>query len=236
MAMESLLQIQSAQTSQVPVYNAKKLQDEMDLFESWFLEKLLGYQMNSLRRALLDHVCTTLIASALEQPTVFVHRDYHARNLMLVPQDKYLRSLGVIDFQDAVEGPVSYDLVSLLRDCYFKLPVTEVDQLVSDFHRDLTMANSDCDALSLTQFRYWFDLMGLQRHLKCAGIFARLSLRDDKPGYLNDIPLVLQYLLDVASCHDMFVEFSDWLRSDVIPAFDSFLLRYNHEGKDGAVP
>ena len=142
----------------------------------------------------------------------------------------------MIDFQDAVEGPVSYDLVSLLRDCYFKVPVTEVDQLVSDFHRDLTMANSDCDALSLTQFRYWFDLMGLQRHLKCGGIFARLFLRDDKPGYLNDIPLVLQYLLDVASCHDMFVEFSDWLRSDVIPAFDSFLLRYNHEGKDGAVP
>ena len=236
MAMESLLQIQSAQTSQLPVYTAKKLQDEMDLFESWFLEKLLGYQMNSSRRALLDYVCTTLIASALEQPTVFVHRDYHARNLMLVPQDKYLGSLGVIDFQDAVEGPVSYDLVSLLRDCYFKLPGTEMDQLVSDFHRDLTMANSDCDALSLTQFRYWFDLMGLQRHLKCAGIFARLFLRDDKPGYLNDIPLVLQYLLDVASCHDMFVEFSDWLRSDVIPAFDSFLLRYNHEGKDGAVP
>lgn len=222
-ALKSLAIIQSTPTLGLPVYDGRKLQEEMNLFREWFLEALLGYVPNTRQSDMLNRLYRILIDAALAQPTVFVHRDYHARNLMLISPDHGDPSLGVIDFQDAVKGPVSYDLVSLLRDCYFRLVPDELDRLVADYHRELTSINADMASVALPAFREWFDLMGLQRHLKCAGIFSRLYLRDGKPGYIADIPLVLQYMLEVSESHDALSELGLWLRSDVMPAFNTYL-------------
>jgi aminoglycoside/choline kinase family phosphotransferase len=136
-----------------------------------------------------------------------VHRDYHARNLM--PQSD--TSLAVIDFQDAVLGPVTYDLVSLLKDCYWRLPRANVLALVEGYRKASGIQASE------VQFLRWFDLIGFQRHLKCAGIFSRLNLRDGKPGYLADIPLVMDYLIEVAELYGELSAFGAWLKDDIQP-------------------
>ena len=141
----------------------------------------------SLTVTLLNDVAQALIESALSQPQVFVHRDYHSRNLM-VTQDG---GIGVIDFQDAVFGPVTYDLVSLYKDCYIEWPRVDVVRWV-EAHRK-ALLRSGFEVGDAEKFLRWFDFMGLQRHLKVLGIFARLWYRDDKRGYLADLPLVLRY-------------------------------------------
>jgi hypothetical protein len=162
---------------------------------------------SAIRGALHEY----LIASALEQPQICVHRDYHSRNLMVRGAD----SLGVLDFQDAVIGPVTYDLVSLLRDCYVAWPEQQVEDWMSGYYQRLLDAQLvDC---SLEQFRRWFDWMGMQRHLKAIGIFARLHLRDGKPGYLKDIPRTLSYLLTQANAYTEFAAFGEFLRTKVLP-------------------
>ena len=234
MAMMNLTVFQTTSTTALPEYDVLKLRQEMGLFSTWFIDKLLGYDMSSEQTTMLERVCETLVENALEQPAVFVHRDYHARNLMLVPDEHGDLSLGVIDFQDAVSGPVTYDLVSLLRDCYFKLPDEELDQLVSDAHQALVSANSELSDVSLPRFRRWFDLMGMQRHLKCAGIFSRLCLRDGKAGYIGDIPLVLRYLVDASDGVDVFSAFNGWLRSEIVPAFDVYLANFESDPSNGS--
>lgn len=236
MAMRSLTAVQTTPSAALPAYDAMKLREEMGLFRSWFIERLLGYAMSIEETMMLERVCETLVESALEQPAVFVHRDYHARNLMLVPAEPGDLSLGVLDFQDAVSGPVTYDLVSLLRDCYFRLPDDELDQLVSDAHQALVSANSELSDASLPLFLQWFDLMGLQRHLKCAGIFSRLCLRDGKAGYIADIPLVLRYLVDASASVDAFSAFNSWLRSEIIPTFDAYLANVDDDPSNGSSP
>jgi aminoglycoside/choline kinase family phosphotransferase len=152
-----------------------------------------------------------LIASALEQPLICVHRDYHSRNLMVLEAN----SPGVLDFQDAVIGPVTYDLASLLRDCYVAWPEQQVRDWMSGYHQRLLDAKLvDC---SLDQFRRWFDWMGMQRHLKAIGIFTRLNLRDGKSGYLKDIPRTLNYVLAQTNTYPEFAEFGDFLRTTVLP-------------------
>ena len=134
-----------------------------------------------------------LVGNALGQPQVFVHRDYHSRNLMVVDQ----HNPGILDFQDAVSGPLTYDLVSLLRDCYIAWPLERVEQLALDYH-ELARAQQLVEVDS-GQFMRWFNLMGIQRHLKVAGIFSRLKIRDGKSRYLDDIPLTLAYLQQVSA-------------------------------------
>ena len=124
----------------------------------------------------------------LQQPQVFVHRDYHSRNLMITN----INNPGVIDFQDAVVGAISYDLVSLLKDCYIAWPRTKMLSWLDYFMQQSSL----CQNIRREQFIHWFDLMGMQRHLKAIGIFARLNHRDGKPGYLNDIPRTLAYVID----------------------------------------
>lgn len=141
----------------------------------------------------LDSVFDTLARSALEQPQVWVHRDYHSRNLMITAHG----NPGILDFQDAVTGPVTYDLVSLLRDCYIAWPREQVENWVEEHHGRALEAGIIED-VGLAQFLRWFDLMGVQRHLKAIGIFARLNIRDGKPGYLKDIPRTLGYVIDVS--------------------------------------
>ena len=134
-----------------------------------------------------------LVDNALGQPQVFVHRDYHSRNLMVVDQ----HNPGILDFQDAVSGPLTYDLASLLRDCYIAWPIERVEQLALGYH-DSVRARGLVE-VDAEQFMRWFNLMGIQRHLKVAGIFSRLKIRDGKSRYLDDIPLTLAYLQQVSA-------------------------------------
>lgn len=190
-----LLDIQAVEpTPRVfPAYDAERLQLEMDLFADWFVGQLLGVQLDDQERAMLRELFSRLIESALEQPQVVVHRDYHSRNLMLLDDG----ALGVIDFQDAVVGPITYDLVSLLKDCYLRLPREQVISRALDYKKRLE-TGLFMVPVSDDQFMRWFDLIGLQRHIKVLGIFARLSLRDGKQAYLKDLPLVIRYALEAA--------------------------------------
>ena len=194
----------------VPQYEQAKLRDEMSLFSDWFLKQYLGVALDG---DLLNQVFDCLIGSAVEQPQVFVHRDYHSRNLMLTLKGE----LGVIDFQDAVRGPITYDIVSLLRDCYVAWPLARVESWVDDSRQQLQKQGLlDC-AVEQQQFMRWFDLMGARRHLKAIGIFARLNCRDSKPGYLLDIPRTLRYLLDVCDRYEALFEFAGVIRQSVLP-------------------
>lgn len=196
----------------IPAYGAGKLQQEMDLFPEWFVKQLLQSDMTADMTALLQQVNRQLIESALAQPQVVVHRDFHCRNLLQVKNN----SPGVIDFQDAVVGPVTYDLVSLYRDCYISWPAEQVTQWVLDYRKQCVQQHIVQD-VSEAEFLRWFDWMGLQRHIKVLGIFARLYLRDDKPGYLHDLPLVIHYTLSVAKKYEGFSGFVQWFERDLLP-------------------
>ena len=211
-ALNTLERVLCAEADQLPVYDANRLGLEMSLFPDWFVTQQLQLTMDADARVMFGQVTKLLIDNALAQPRVFVHRDFHARNLMLQGDGQ----IGVIDFQDAVVGPVTYDLVSLLKDCYWRLPRSMVLTLVELFRQRTAPEVSPQD------FVRWFDLMGFQRHLKCAGIFSRLNLRDGKPGYLADIPLVVGYLLEVTGLYSQLYpelgKFGDWLGEHIEPA------------------
>ncbi len=212
---EALLAIHQMQRidAALPRYNEALLRQEMNLFPEWFLERQLGIQTSPAENALIESVFARLVASALEQPALFVHRDFHCRNIMVQPD----LSPGIIDFQDAVIGPVTYDLVSLLRDCYHRFAPADLDCLLASFHQQL-MQRQQMPAVDMETFRRWFDWMGMQRHLKCAGIFSRLNIRDNKPRYLGDIPLVFSYLQEVAHTYPEFATFGDWLDERIAPS------------------
>ena len=189
-AIDSLIKMQNADTEDLPLYDADFLRFEMDLMQEWYLEKYLGLTLDDEMKAIVDNALEAITSEVLSQPQgVFVHRDYHSRNLMFSCNDQ----LVVIDYQDARVGAITYDLVSLLRDVYVDLHPRDVERLALHF-RDMKGLNVD-DAT----FMRWFDFMGLQRHIKILGIFARLYLRDGKEGYLKDIPLTLKYVLEVGS-------------------------------------
>ena len=195
-AFEALLDMQCRiDTGQVPPYDERKLRDELHLFRQWFLGHHLGIVLDGALSLALDETFDFLIRVCMEQPRVFVHRDYHSRNLMYLDE----HNPGVIDFQDAVDGPLTYDLVSLLRDVYIRWPKDRVTGWVDACH-DRAVARQLVGAGRLC-FRRWFDLTGVQRHLKIAGIFARLWHRDGKARYLDDLPLALHYLAEVVPHH-----------------------------------
>jgi len=196
----------------LPLYNEALLQQEMSLMPEWFVVGLLERALAPSERALLERTFNQLCQSALEQPAVFVHRDYHSRNLMVGPGE----ALAVIDFQDAVKGPVTYDAVSLLRDCYVAWPEVRVRQWVGAFRANLKQ-DGQLSVPDPATFQRWFDWMGLQRHIKVLGIFARLWLRDGKPGYLGDLPLVMHYTLSVAKQYPQLALFVDWLEQEIWP-------------------
>ena len=193
-ALASLLKMQTdIDGDDLPNYDEHLLLQEMDLFRDWFLKELLGIELDEAEQAQWVGIKKTLVQNALEQPQVFVHRDYHSRNLIKI--DK--RNPGILDFQDAVKGPITYDLVSLLRDCYIAWPPVRVDQLALDFY-EFAKVNELVD-VKPAKFLRWFNLMGIQRHLKAIGIFSRLKIRDGKDGYLQDIPRTLEYIEQVSA-------------------------------------
>lgn len=182
--------------SGLPFYDRALLLQEMELFRDWYLRRLCDVEADTGQYAVLDDIFHQLADAALSQPQVFVHRDYHSRNLMLTTA----YNPGILDFQDAVIGPVTYDLVSLLRDCYVAWPRQRVEQWALDYlHRAAKAGIFPCAGVSDAQLLRWLDWMGIQRHLKAVGIFVRLWLRDGKPGYLDDIPRTLGYVCEVSA-------------------------------------
>jgi N-acetylmuramate 1-kinase len=204
---------------ELPAYDAVLLGEELDRFPEWFVETLLGYTLSGEEQQLFADLSVLLLESALEQPRVLVHRDFHSRNLMLLPED----DLAVIDFQDAVIGPLTYDLVSLLRDCYIRWPADRVRLWALGYLASMQSRGQYVD-IEEEQFIRWFDWMGLQRHLKVLGTFARLSLRDNKPAYLQDLPLVIRYVDEIlvryAPEHAAFAEFHGWFQQRLTPLID----------------
>ncbi len=192
-AIDALIKMQRIDAI-LPTYDEQRLQTEIDLFETWYLNRHLGIQLNRTQKAFLGKVFQSLIHNALEQPQVFVHRDYHSRNLMLTEEN----NPGVIDYQDAVIGPITYDLVSLFKDCYIEWPRERVELWLELYLARITPARL-IDKQTLVR---WFDLMGVQRHLKVLGIFSRLNYRDGKAQYLNDLPLTLKYVLDACQHYE----------------------------------
>lgn len=190
-ALQALLRLQAHGAADLPPYDRGLLMNEMELFRQWYLERHLGLPLTESENATIDAAFAYLADQALQQPSVIVHRDYHSRNLMVSSPNP-----GILDFQDAVMGPITYDLVSLLRDCYIAWPRSQVENWVSQYYRQ-ARSEGVLENVSEAQFLNWFDLMGIQRHLKASGIFARLNYRDGKSAYLEDIPRTLGYVIDV---------------------------------------
>jgi aminoglycoside/choline kinase family phosphotransferase len=223
----------------IPTYDAERLKTELDVFPEWFLSGLLGIQPDDQLRHCFAALTNCLISVFAEQPTVWVHRDFHSRNLMLLEANE----IGVIDFQDAVLGPITYDPVSLLKDCYIRWPRAQQLEWLDGYLMQLSNAGAaavsinapappaeqvsrlqtlptQLETVTAAQFQRWFDLTGLQRHLRVLGVFARLHLRDQKSSYLADLPLVIEYVREAlavrAGSHNSVGEFRDWFESDLM--------------------
>ena len=216
-AIDTLLAMQQKGTafqSQLPPYDEKLLRFELSLFHDWLCGTHLGIDFDDAAEQEWQLLCDLLVANALDQPQVFVHRDYHSRNLMVMDKN----NPGILDFQDAVEGPLTYDLVSLLKDCYVKWPADRIWQWALDFYNGSNASLREL--VPEEQFRRYFELMGVQRHLKAAGIFCRLKHRDGKDGYLKDIPRTLSYIADVAPRYEELTFLVDLIDSKVLPGME----------------
>ena len=201
-------------TAELAPYDEAVLQREMALLPDWFLARHLQIELTSEEQEALDAARALLVAESLAQPTVFVHRDYHSRNLMVLPE----RGPGVIDFQDALAGPIGYDLVSLLKDCYISWSRAEIEHWLRDYRQSLIAAQrADLAGSDEREFIRWFDMIGLQRHIKILGIFARLWWRDGKAGYLNDLPLTLHYVIDACARYPELHALGRWFESRIAP-------------------
>lgn len=212
-AIDALVEMQaSANKERLGPYSREELGREMALFDQWFCEQLLEIELSANEREIIDSAYGFLEDCALGQEAVFVHRDYHSRNLMLVDDG----GPGIIDFQDAVSGPYTYDLVSLLRDCYIRWPQEQLDQWAG-YYLAAAQSRGIAANVSPDQFQRDLDLMGLQRHLKVMGIFSRLFVRDNKSRYLADIPLVIHYFLEVSSRYSELSAFRNWFQQSVLP-------------------
>ncbi|MEA3374384.1 MAG: phosphotransferase [Campylobacterota bacterium] len=207
-AIKTIVNMQASDARGLPIYDKAFLRFEMELMQEWFLEKYLKLSLSDEQKKLIDETLDSIADVVLSQPqNLFVHRDYHSRNMLLTPADQ----LGVIDYQDAMSGALTYDLVSLLKDCYITHERSEIEKLALQF-RNLKRLDVD-DAT----FLRWFDFMGLQRHIKVLGVFARLYLRDGKDGYLNDLPLTLKYVLEAGERYEETRELTALLKGIKLP-------------------
>ena len=211
-ALDALARMQArADTAGLPPYDRARLVAEMELLPEWFLHRHLGITPSCAEWDVIEAAFTFLVHAALEQPRAFVHRDYHSRNLLVTAAN----SPGVIDFQDAVAGPIAYDLVSLLRDCYIAWDEARVDAWMERHRLNLRHTGLLGASVDHTVFRRWFDLIGVQRHVKVLGIFCRLWYRDGKEQYLHDLPMVWHYFLGVARRYPELAAFANLLEGAV---------------------
>ena len=183
--------------SQLPQYDDALLQAEMELFKEWFCFYELGLNVKQIEKIDFNPLFSQLVDRASHQDKVFVHRDYHSRNIMI----SYDGELGLIDYQDAVCGPITYDIVSLLRDCYIKIDPPHMHDMFRMYYDHLV--KNQMTNKPLSEFIIDFDLMGAQRHLKAIGIFSRLKHRDKKETYVNDIPLTMSYLKHLSKQYEV---------------------------------
>lgn len=215
-AIESLLHMQrcgAAYQASLPPYDEALLHFELSLFRDWLCGSHLNLDFNGDDERRWQACCDALVDNALRQPQVFVHRDYHSRNLMVMEHG----NPGILDFQDAVEGPFTYDLVSLLKDCYVSWPANQVRQWALTYYRKLSDATRE--QVDEQQFFRYFELMGVQRELKAAGIFCRLSHRDGKSAYLNDVPRTLDYIVELGSRYEELDFLLPLITERVLPAW-----------------
>ena len=211
--LNKMLKCKTALVAELPQYDEKFIKTELAIFNEWLLEKYLGIYLTDDEQSALNGCFEILISAIVEQPKTFMHRDYHSRNIMLLDNSE----LGIIDFQDAVQGPIIYDLVSLLRDCYVRWPNELITPLMEVYRQQVENSFPE-ENLTKEKWQYWFDLTGLQRHIKASGIFARLHHRDNKSGYLADIPLTLGYIQDVSAQYDKLSFLHELVTQRVIPA------------------
>lgn len=212
--LPQIMQVTEHAEGVVPDYDVALLTRENSLFHDWLLKTHLGLELTPAESKLWQQVNQHFIDNARAQPQVGVHRDYHSRNLMLL---EGADELGVIDFQDAVQGAITYDLVSLLRDCYVVWSDDFVQEQLQYAYDRFNAAGLMSD-VDYSQWQRWFDWMGLQRHTKASGIFARLYHRDGKAGYLNDIPRTVEYLVTVSRHYPELQDYCQWLQERVKPA------------------
>lgn len=200
----------------LPSYDDALLRRELQLFPEWYVQRHLGIELNEQQLAAWQRVCTLLIDSALAQPRVLVHRDYMPRNLMLSAPNP-----GVLDFQDAVYGPVTYDVTCLFKDAFVSWPEVRVRAWLEDYWRQARDAGIPVQA-GFEDFLRASDLMGVQRHLKVIGIFARICHRDGKPRYLGDVPRFFAYIEAVLARRPELAElgelFASLPRTAAVPA------------------
>ena len=185
LATDEIIQFQSSlpdSKKRLPVFTPEWQVKELEIFREWCLPGITQKEY--------QEITSPLVNAVNRVPKSFMHRDFHCRNLLLCTAQK----LGVIDFQGAMHGPVTYDLVSLLRDCYVDNKEEWIDHSVLAFQQSLIEQGIGHARVTFDEFIRWFDLTGLQRHLKCVGIFHRLKIRDLKPSYMKDVPRVLAYI------------------------------------------
>lgn len=199
---------------QLPAYDREVLVREMALMPEWFCARHLQLELTRAQGGIITGAFEFLVAEALAQPQVFVHRDYHSRNLLITGE----RNPGIIDFQDALRGPVGYDLASLLKDCYISWPRSRVEGWVREYRLMMHERASHSAGANDAQMLHWLDVIGIQRHLKVLGIFARLWYRDGKSGYLNDLPLTLRYVVDACARFPALHALREFLVASVVPA------------------
>jgi len=214
-AISALVRMQKLGTefqSQLPPYDEKLLSFELSLFHDWLCEQHLHIEFTKSDEAQWQNCCQLLIENAIQQAKVFVHRDYHSRNLIVTNDN----NPGILDFQDAVEGPLTYDLVSLIKDCYISWPPDEVSKWALRFYDQLD--DGLIEQLDKIQFVRHFDLMGVQRHLKAAGIFARLLHRDGKTGYMPDVPRTLEYIVALGPKYEQMTFLTKLISEHCLPA------------------
>jgi hypothetical protein len=189
-ANAALVKIQAAsRPGELPDYDADLLMREMRLFPDWYLARHLNIPLDDAQRQVLEESFQAILANNLAQPKVYVHRDWHSRNLMVTEAD----NPGIVDFQDAVYGPITYDLVSIYKDAYIGWDEERVLDWAIRYWEAARQASLPVHA-DFADFYRDFEWMGVQRHIKVLGIFARLYHRDGKDGYLKDMPLVMHYL------------------------------------------
>jgi aminoglycoside/choline kinase family phosphotransferase len=211
-AIQVLSQIQahSIKDEAIPYFDKEFMLKEMSLCPEWFFKGYLALTLQEEEYHLVQKTMDWVATQVAQQPIVFIHRDYHSRNLMVIPNKEQLE-LAVIDYQDAMYGPITYDLVSLLKDCYISWSREQTLTWVNYFYENTPPAQ----VYTKDSFIRAFDLCGLQRHLKVLGIFSRLYLRDGKAGYLSDLPLTLNYVLECTETYKELHPFYNFLQTNV---------------------
>ena len=219
-AIDALLVMQrrgEAYQSSLPPYDEKLLRFELSLFRDWLCGTHLNLNFSDDDEREWQACCDLLVKNAMSQPQVFVHRDYHSRNLMFMQEE----NPGILDFQDAVEGPFTYDLVSLLKDCYVRWPADRVRQWALHYYQQLSEKTRI--QVDEQQFCRYFELMGVQRQLKAAGIFCRLNHRDGKSRYLEDVTRTLEYIAEISPRYDELGFLQHLIEAKILPAWDDAL-------------